>query len=202
MTVLESPFFPSLVYLALVFGVWTAALALVSPGTGVYEGLAFLALALAGLGMLVVPINVWSVVVLLLGALLFGFSLWRRREGLWLALSAVALTVGSAFLFRGEAGGPAVSPVLTSVVSLLTIAYFWLAIRKALTAAGIRPTIDPSLLIGQIGEVRTAIDLTGSVYVGGELWSARADVPIRVGAKVRVSDRDGLILLVEPVEQA
>ena len=60
--------------------------------------------------------------------------------------------------------------------------------------------MDPAFVLDQIGEVRTAIDPTGSVYVAGELWTARADAPIAIGAHVRVRDREGLILTVELVE--
>ncbi len=202
MTVLESLLFPDLVYLVLVGGLWLAALAMVAPGTGIPEVSAFVALALAGLGMLVIPINGWAIAVLVLGAVLFGLSLWRRHEWAWLAGSAVALSLGSAFLFRVEDGGPAVHPVLAGVVSVLTLGYFWVAIRKALAAARARPTIDPSSVLGQIGDIRTPLDPMGSVYVGGELWTARSDRPIPVGTRVRVCERDGLILTVEPDEQS
>jgi membrane-bound serine protease (ClpP class) len=201
MNLLESPLLPNLEYLVLVGGLWLAALAIVAPGTGVLEALAFLALTLGGLGMLVLPLNAWAVVVLLVGAVLFGLSLWRRREAVWLALSAVALSVGSAFLFRTADGSPAVHPLLAATVSILTLGFFWLSIRKALQAAHIRPSIDPSSVVGQTGEVRTDIDPTGSVFVGGELWTARADQPVRAGSLVRVRERDGLILIVDPVDQ-
>jgi membrane-bound serine protease (ClpP class) len=60
--------------------------------------------------------------------------------------------------------------------------------------------IDLSKLLGEIGEVRTPLDPTGSVYISGELWTARAESTLDVGTKVRVCDREGLILVVEPVE--
>lgn len=200
MTVLQSPIFPNLVYLALVAGLWLAAMALVVPGTGVLEVLALVALAGAGLGFATIPLNLWALVVLAVGAVLFGLSLWRRGEAVWLALSAVFLSLGSAFLFRVETGEPAVSPALAATVSLMTLGFFWLSIRKAIAAARAKPSIDPSAVLGQIGEVRTALNLTGSVYVGGELWTARAARPIAIGTQVRVLERDGLMLTVEPVE--
>ena len=54
---LESALFPNLLYLVLVAGIWLAALAVVSPGTGVLELLAFFALGAAGLGTLVAPLT-------------------------------------------------------------------------------------------------------------------------------------------------
>ena len=201
MSVLESIAVPNVLYLSLMAGLWFSALAVVTPGTGVFELLAFLALAFTGAGTLVVPINGWAFAVLVVGAVLFILALRGRREALWLGLSAVVLSLGSAYLFGVEGGAPAVHPLLAVLVSLLTLSFFWVALRKALVARRARPVHNPSAVIGQIGEVRTLIEPTGSVYVGGELWTARSDVPIPVGTRVRVRSRDGLVLTVEPVPQ-
>jgi membrane-bound serine protease (ClpP class) len=202
MSWMSTPLFPNLVYLVLVAGLWFAALALIAPGTGALEMTAALTLALAGLGMISLTLSPWALLVLVVGAVLFGFSIWRRREVIWLALSAVALTLGSAFLFVSEDGGPAVHPLVAGLTSVLTLGYFWLAIRKWLASAHARLAHDPSAVKGMVGEVRTALDPLGSVYVGGELWTAHADVPVAEGARVRVVDRDGLILTVEPVHDS
>jgi membrane-bound serine protease (ClpP class) len=200
MSWVSSPVFPNLVYLVLVSGLWLAALALVAPGTGILELTAAVVLALAGLGMVSLNVSAWALIVLALGAVLFGLSLWRRREALWLALSAIALTLGSAFLFSTEDGGPAVHPAVAALTSALTLGYFWLAIRKALASARAKPAHDPSAVMGQVGEVRAALEPIGSVYVGGELWTARAETPVEEGRQVRVVALDGLILTVEPVQ--
>jgi membrane-bound serine protease (ClpP class) len=194
---LESALFPNLLYLLLVAGIWLAALALLSPGTGVLELLAFIALAGAGLGTLVLPLNSWALVLMGLGVVFYILSLRIEKFEIWLVFSALTLSVGSAFLFRTSEPGPAVSPLLALAVSLLTLGYFWLAVRSSLRAQHERPSIDPSNVLGEIGEVRTDLDPTGSIYVAGELWTARADEVIRTGEKVRVVDREGLLLIVE-----
>jgi membrane-bound serine protease (ClpP class) len=202
MSVLESPILPDLVYLVLLAGLWLAALSVVAPGTGLIELSALAALVLAGFGMLQLEVNAWALAVLAVGAVFFGLSVWRRGQALWLALAAITLSLGSSFLFRAVDGGPGVHPLLTVVTTVLTLGYFWLAIRKALLAARARPNIDPSAVMGLVGEARSDLDPNGSVYVGGELWTARADQRIPAGAAVRVVERDGLILTVEPVEQS
>ena len=68
-----------------------------------------------------------------------------------------------------------------------------------------RPSIAPphqdlTALIGAIGEAKTDIFQEGSVYAGGEQWSARSDQPISSGARVRVLERDGFTLKVEAIE--
>lgn len=202
MTIIDSPLFLSLLYLFLVAGIWLAALAVVNPGTGVLEILALAALGGAGLGTIFVPLNVWALIVLALGGVLFVASLRLPRPEIWLAFSALALSVGSVFLFQPAEGGAAVHPLLALSVSLLTLGYFWWAIRSAITAQRARPTIDPNNVIGEVAEVRTELNPVGSVYALGELWTARSEGRIKVGKKVKVVDREGLMLMVEPKEEA
>jgi len=197
MDILQSPDLPNLLFLGLVAGFWLAALAVLVPGTGALEALALGALVLAGLGTLVVPINEWALVPILAAIGFFVLSLRERRTGIWLALAAIALSLGSAFLYGEESGAPAVHPVLAVLISVLTLGYFWLVVRKALAAHAERPTFDPQAVIGEVGEARTDLNPTGSVYVGGELWTARADHQISAGSRVRVRRKDGLTLSVE-----
>lgn len=198
---LESALFPNLLYLLLVAGIWLAAFAVLSPGTGVLELLAFIALAGAGLGTLVLPFNLWALIVLLVGVVFYILSLRLEKFELWLGLSAVALSLGSVFLFHTPEPGSTVNPALALVVSLFTLGYFWLAVRSSIRAQRERPSLDLSNVLGEIGEVRTALDPTGSIHVCGELWTARSSVPLQPGEKARVLAREGLLLLVEPIDE-
>lgn len=189
----------NLLYLMIVAGIWLAALALVTPGTGVFELLAVAALAGGGAGLLLLPANGWAFGALVVGALMFGVALAGRRPTVWLLGSALALSAGSVFLFRVEpGGGPAVHPLLAGLATVGTLGFFWLVIRKAAEAQRIGPVFNPNAVLGQLGEARTALDPTGAVYVGGELWSARSAAPVAPGDRVRVTKVDGLILEVVP----
>jgi membrane-bound serine protease (ClpP class) len=200
MQTLESQLLPNVLYVILVIGLWLSALAAVTPGTGALEATALTALAIAGAGTLTVPFNPWAFLPLGAGVVFFILSLLRRQEAVWLGLSAITLSLGSAYLYQAASGGPAVHPFLATVVSLSTVGFFWLAIRRSLAAHRARRAHDRQTVIGQVGDVRTPLDPTGSVYVAGELWSARSQRPLAVGATVRVQGIDGLILDVEPIE--
>jgi membrane-bound serine protease (ClpP class) len=197
----QADLYANLLYLALVAGLWLAAAAVVTPGTGILEVLALLGLGLAGAGALTLPVNAWALLGLAAGAALFVPSLRGTRPGLWLALSALALSLGSVFLYASADGSPRVHPALASFVSLLTLGFFWFAIRKSLLAMRARPTMDLTALVGSLGEARTEIAPSGSAQIAGELWSVRSDVPIPAGTPVRVLGRDGLTLVVEPVQR-
>jgi membrane-bound ClpP family serine protease len=86
-------------------------------------------------------------------------------------------------------------------MTLMTLGFYWFAISRVITAHRLQSPLDPSLVLNQIGDVRTPIDPIGTVYVGGELWSAWADEVIPTGVDIRVKDREGLVLKVERIEE-
>lgn len=202
MLTIPSSLFSNILYLLLVAGVWFASLAVISPGTGLYEMLTLLALGGAGIGLFYVPFNAWAFIPLIIGAAAFLSSLWAKKwEGHLLAASAFLFSLGSVYLFQSTWSDPAVHPLLAIVVSLSTLGFYWIAIRKTIATQRARAIHDPALVLDQIGEARTVIEPIGTVYVGGELWSARSERIIPAGVKVRVLSREGLVLNVEMVEE-
>ena len=55
-------------------------------------------------------------------------------------------------------------------------------------------------MIGEIGVARTQLTPNGKVFVHGELWNATARATVPEGARVRVRQIEGLLLLVDPAE--
>ncbi|MGD8605065.1 MAG: NfeD family protein [Anaerolineales bacterium] len=192
----------NLLYLVLVAGVWLTVLAVVTPGTGILEVLVLAALVITGMGAFYTPFNPWAFLILGAGVLALVISLRRKPFEIWLLLSALLFSAGSIFLYRLEDGRLGVHPLLAIVVSLMTVGYFWWAIRGVIEAQHQRPVQDPTALVGQVAEVRTAMDPVGSVYVAGEMWSARSQEDCTVGDKVRVTGVDGLTLEVIPVNDS
>lgn len=191
---------PNIAYLLLVVGIVLAIMALFSPGTGVLEIGALFLLFLAGWEISQLPINLWALGVLLLGVVPFIIAVRRSRNLIYLGIALVAFVLGSIYLFQGASWWqPGVNPFLAIIVSILASGYLWIATTKVLEAEKLRPQHDLNKLIGDFGEARTDIFNEGSVQLGSELWSARSEVPIRSGSKVRVVKREGFILDVEPV---
>jgi membrane-bound serine protease (ClpP class) len=201
METVPSDLLPNLLYLLLVAGVWTSTLAVISPGTGVYELLALVTLGGTGVGLFFVPFNSWALLPLALGLIVFIGGLWQRKwERPAVLLAGILFSIGSILLFENDAGKAAVDPFLAVVMTLITLGFYWFAISRVISAHRLQSTHDPSLVLDQIGDVRTALDPVGTVYVGGELWSAWADEVIPVGVEIKVKDREGLVLEVERVE--
>jgi membrane-bound ClpP family serine protease len=106
------------------------------------------------------------------------------------------LFVGSIFLVTTPTGQPAVNPVLAAVTSVLVGGFVTVIARRLLDAMA-QPVSRIDKVIGQVGEARTDILREGSVYVGGENWSAHSRSFIPSGSTVVVKSQDGLVIEVE-----
>lgn len=193
---------PNVAYLTLVLGLFLAILAILTPGTGLIEIGAFFTLLLAGWAVYNLPINFWALALLAASVIFFIPALQKRERYLMLALSILAMVIGSTFLFRGETGWrPAVHPLLAAIVSILMIGFIWIAGRRVMEARLTQPAHNLATLVGAIGEAKSDILAEGSVQVAGELWSARSQQPIPTGSTIRVTGREGFILDVESTNQ-
>jgi len=192
---------PNFAYLLIVAGFLLTVFALLTPGTGLFEVGAVIVLGLAAWRIVDLSINIWALIVLVLGLVPLVFAIRNRQRTLNLLLTIGAFIIGSAFLFRAEKWWqPAVHPVLAVVTSLAAGGLLWLMTTKVLEAEDKRPSHDLSGLVGSIGEARTDIHAEGSVYLMGEMWTAESDSPIRAGSQVRVVSRDGFVLHVKEIE--
>ncbi len=196
---------PNVAYLLLVAGLWLIMLMLVSPGTGIFELGALVALSLAGWGVINLPVNYWALALLVIGIIPFILAVIKSGRIIYLILSIFAMVIGSSFLFKGEGWVPAVNPILAILTSTVTGGYFWLMTSRALEARRAPPPHDLARLVGAIGETQSTILEDGTVHVMGELWTARQATPsdeeIPAGTKVRVVGRQGFVLLVEPFDR-
>lgn len=191
---------PNLAYLLLVSGTLLVVMAIFSPGTGLLELGALFLLILAGWQVYNLPFNPWALLILAVGVIPFIIAVRQSKKLIYLVVAIASIVIGSSFLFRGETWWqPAVNPFLAVIVSLLTGIYLWIATTKVLEAEKSKPVQDLNRLIGQIGEAKTHISDEGTVQVAGELWSARSEQPIPIGARIRVMDREGFVLIVEQV---
>ena len=188
---------PNVAYLILIGGVLLVMLALASPGTGLLEIGAFFSILLAGYAVYNLSFNWWALLLLVLSLVPFVYALRKPKREAFLALSILLLIVGSVFMFPRGADGSMVNPIVAVAASVFVAGFLWIAVRKSVEAAGIKPSHDLDALVGQVGEARTNVSDEGSVLVSGELWSAKSDKTIAAGSTVRVVRRDGFVLVVE-----
>jgi membrane-bound serine protease (ClpP class) len=188
---------PNVAYLILLGAVLLAMLSLATPGTGLFEIGAFLCILLAGYSIYQLSFNWWALLLLGLSIVPFVYAIQKPKREPYLILSILLLVIGSVFIFPRTGDRAVVNPLVAVVGSVLVAGFLWVAVRKSMEAAGIKPSHDLDMLIGKIGEARTKVEEEGSVQVDGELWSARSEKTIPAGSSIRVLRREGFVLIVE-----
>jgi membrane-bound serine protease (ClpP class) len=116
-----------------------------------------------------------------------------------LTLGGIILVVFGALWLVDPArsAGLAVAPAaIGGTVMLLILAVVGL-VTLAVRVRGQRPTTGKEALIGQVAEVRRAVDPEGMVFVAGALWSAWTDEgSLEQGELVEVAGVENLRLYV------
>jgi len=174
--------------------------------TGILGALAIV-LAFIGFGSL--PLSIAGLLLVLLAMVLIGLELTVTSHGLLGAGGLICFALGASALFT-QPGDPfePLASVAAPVIATTTLTggaflvlVVWAAIRsRGMTApdgvVGSASAVPP----GTTGVVRRSIEPLGSVYVGGEEWSARTanGLPLERGASVRVVTAEGLTVIVEP----
>jgi membrane-bound serine protease (ClpP class) len=205
---------PNIAFVLFLFGLLGLGLELFNPNlvTGTVGAIS-LVLAFVGFGSL--PLDLAGVLLLGLAGVLFVAEAFIVSHGL-LALGGVAaLALGGSALYTEPT-----TPFEPSVAVALPLLGLVVGVAAALMAVvvvggvrsrrivGARGTVgEEALPAGSEGEVRHPLEPDGTIYAGGEEWSARtADGrPLGRGARVRVVRREDLTAIVEaadPVEGA
>jgi len=197
---------PNIAFILFTIGFYGLLFELQNPNfvTGILGALAII-LAFIGFGSL--PLNVAGLLLIGLGIVLFALEFTVTSHGLLSVGGIACFALGASALFTapGDPFAPAaqvagslilVSTVTTGIFMFLIV---WAAVRsrRMLAPAG---GYGASLASGTSGVVRRPLEPLGSIYAGGEEWSAKtADGrPLERGTPVRVVGAAGLTVIVEP----
>jgi membrane-bound serine protease (ClpP class) len=201
---------PNIAFILFTVGFYGLIFELQNPNfvTGILGGIAII-LAFIGFGSL--PLNVGGLLLIGLAVILFILELNIVSHGLLTVGGLVCFALGAAALYTepGTPTAPDVSVALPVIatMTLMTallmglIVFAAIRTRRLTTAEGL---IGAGLSASAIGEVRRPLTPIGSVYAGGEEWTARAadERPLARGTSVRIVRQEGLTLVVEPAEGA
>ena len=163
-----------------------------------------LATALAFVGMGQLPVN-WLAMILIVAAVVL-FVLETQGAGLgFFAIGGTICFALGGFLLYGDFGSNPTGKNLFSLsMWLLAFVVIVLSVLLLFLVMALRDTMSrgsPSnyaTIIGSEGIVRVALDPTGTVLVGSELWTATSEQPseIEEGKVVVINSYDGVQLLV------
>jgi membrane-bound serine protease (ClpP class) len=192
---------PTLAYLLFLAGLAGITIEFYNPGAILPGVVGVIALVLALLAFQALPLNSGGLLLIIIGVGLLIAEV-KITSGVLGAGGVVALALGSLILFDWSA--PAYLRLSLTVV-IPTVAVV-AGLLLFLVGAGVRAQGRPAMggqegLVGEVGEARSRIAPQGTVFVHGELWTARSATPIEAGERVRVTGLDGLVLVVEPAER-
>jgi len=197
---------PNIAFILFTVGFYGLLFELQNPNlaTGILGGISII-LAFIGFGSL--PLNVGGLLLITLGIVLFVLEFSVTSHGLLTVGGIACFVLGAAALYTepGTPAAPDVSVALPVLVTMTVLTALFMGLiviaavrsRRMQTALGL---IGAGLAADAVGEVRLPLTPIGSVYAGGEEWTAKTsdDRPLERGTPVRILRQEGLTLVVEP----
>ena len=195
---------PNITFILLTIGSIGLTIEFVSPGilVGGFVGLLATALAFVGMGQL--PVNWLAMILIVAAVVLFVLETQGAGLGLFAIGGTICFTLGGFLLYGDFGSNPTGKNLFSLSMWLLAFVVIVLSVLLLFLVMALRDTMSrgsPSnyaTIIGSEGIVRVALDPTGTVLVGSELWTATSEQPseIEEGKVVVINSYDGVQLLV------
>ena len=189
---------PNVAFILMLVGVYGLIFEFLNPGTIAPGLIGTISLVVALYALNLLPINYAGAGLVLLGAVLMGAEAHIGAFGVIGVGGIVAFVIGSIMMFPSQVPGFELSPWVIAEAVIVTAGLFLFVLgilfrsRRRVVIAGMRA------LLGAEGEALSWQGQHGRILIKGETWRARAAAPLQPGTRVKVIDRDGLVLVVEP----
>lgn len=192
---------PNVAYILVLLGVYGLFFELSNPGALFPGVLGAICLLVALYAFQVLPVNYAGLALLLLGIALMVGELFMPSFGVLGIGGGAAFLIGSLILIDTEVEAFQLSMPLIITVTAVTALFVFTLISMALRQRKQPVVSGREQMLGSTGEATDAFTGTGTIRIHGESWSARSELPVRKGQRVKVLKLDGLTLVVEPVEE-
>ncbi|CAM3216395.1 NfeD family protein [Rhodothermus bifroesti] len=196
---------PNIAFLLLILGFYGLLFELYTPGWGIPGTLGAIFLMLGFYGLSILPVNYVGLGLLLLGLGLLAAEAFVSSFGLLTLGGVVCLVLGGLMLIESPMGFPRLSAALVVPVGIATGLIALFLIGNALRVRRQPSPVGDDALLGQQVVVHEAFTPEGEryrgfVFVHGEWWQAISATPVAAGQVLRIIGREGLHLLVQPLE--
>jgi len=189
---------PNVAFILMLVGIYGLVFEFANPGAvapGLVGGISLL-LALFALNLL--PINYAGAGLVLLGVGLMLAEAHIGSFGVIGIAGIAAFVIGAIIMFPSGAPGFNLALPVVAAATVLTAALLMLVLAMLLRSRK-RPIVSgKEALLGAEGETVAWDGAEGRVRVRGEIWRARSSGALDPGTRVKVIDRDGLVLVVAP----
>jgi membrane-bound serine protease (ClpP class) len=192
---------PNIAYLLMLLGIFGIFFELQNPGA-IFPGVVgAIAILLAFYALQLLPINYAGIALILLAIVMFVLEIKIPSGGLLTVGGVVAMVIGSIMFVDSPQPFMRVSLSVIIPAVIATALFFLFVVGMGLKAQSRKVTTGAAGLMGAQGTAKTDIGESGSVFVHGEHWNARSDVPIPAGSRVQVVSVNGMLLTVKPTKQ-
>lgn len=195
---------PSIAYLLLLIAMLGFLMEIYNPGAVLPITIGIIAFLLFLYSAALLPVNIVGVLLIVAAAAFFLTELFVTSHGILAIAGIVCLLLGGYMLFPEPGAMPPgfyahlqVAPSTLLGAGLITGGLMVGALVAVIRAQKRKPVAGREWLIGQVGEARTDLTPTGTVFVGGTWWTAEAvEGEIKAGERVEVVGMEGLRLKV------
>src|SRR5262245_9889551 len=189
---------PNVAFILMLIGVYGLIFEFLNPGAVAPGLVGSISLLFALYALNLLPINYAGAFLVLLGIALMLAEAHIGSFGVIGIGGVVAFVIGAIMMFPSGAPGFALSLSVVAAATIITAALFLLVLTMLLRSRR-RPVVTGKEgLLGAEGETVAWEGDEGRVRVNGEIWRARGQRPLQPGARIKVIDREGLLLVVEP----
>ena len=193
---------PNVAFILMLIGVYGLILEFFNPGAVLPGLVGAISLLVALYALAFVPINYAGAALVLFGIALMVAEAHIGAFGALGVGGIAAFVIGALMMFPSNVQGFALSGGVIIGAAIGSAALLLVVLAVALRSRR-RPVVTGSeALIGAEGETVSWQGGEGRVRVKGEIWLARSDAPLAAGSRVKVVNRDGLVLRVEAIRPA
>lgn len=190
---------PNIAFLLMLLGIAGLVFEFTTPGTVVPGAVGAISLLVALYALDLLPIDLAGAALVLLGIGLMIAEAHIGSFGVLGVAGIAAFVVGALLMFPSTVPGFALSRPLIVAVTIVAAGFFLVALSLLLRSRRRPVATGGEALLGAEGEAVSWGREEGRVRVEGEIWRARAAVPLGAGVRVKVTGRHGLVLTVEPI---
>src|SRR6266498_3972081 len=189
---------PNVAFILMLIGVYGLIFEFLNPGAVAPGLIGSISLLVALYALNLLPINYAGAALVLLGIGLMVAEAHIGSFGVIGVGGIVAFVIGAIMMFPSGAPGFTLSLSVVAAATIMTAALFLLVLTMLLRSRRHPVVTGKEGLLGAEGETVAWDGDEGRVRVNGEIWRARAQRPLEAGARIKVIDREGLVLVVEP----
>jgi membrane-bound serine protease (ClpP class) len=192
---------PNLAYILMMLGIYGLFFELSNPGSLVPGILGGICLLLALFAFQTLPVDYTGIALILLGVIMLILEIKVPSFGALSIGGVTALVFGSLMIFDSAQEWARLS-LRVLIPTVIVFAGFFLLCVWLVVRAQKRPvTTGLSALVGVTGRLVQGIENpaeTGKVVCRGEIWDARADLPLAIDSRVSVVAVEGRVVKVKP----